>query len=909
MSSEPTEQEIYADRDTPKRVSRFTRWYRSPLFNVIVVGMISFTQPGIWNALNNVGAGGQQEPYLVNGANSLTFGIMVFGCSLFAILANKFGLKNILLLGTLGYAPYSASLYVNNRYGVEWFVLLGGATCGIAASALWASEGAIALGYADVHNRGKFTGIWLGLRELGQLIGSSIQLSLNYKSGERGKVGYTTYIVLIALQCLGLPLALLVSPPHKVYHRDGRKVPDPTKNKAVLKEVQRWWALLRDRRFFLLVPVMIGFNWNNTYQGIYLTKYFSVRARTLGSLTSGVAATFANIFWGWFYDTKFVSRPTLAKVTWGIFSLLMLGLFGWQVANEKMYAGSKVTLDWDLPGFGRGFAVNVLFRFMNESHYIIAATYPDLIDVDDQDYPAPSTHQNPPPVPPKIPEVPVEQAEPKVEMSKPTPSHCWIPVPTRSKEDPARYTKPFTDYMTRNPTIFHAVDAVAQDLEKDGYKKLSERDSWELKAGGKYYVERNGSSLIAFAIGDKYASGNGAAILAGHIDALTAKLKPISKLRNKSGYVQLGVAPYAGALSDTWWDRDLGIGGRVLVKENGKIVTKLVKLDWPIARIPTLAPHFGAAANGPFNKETQMVPIMGLDNSDIGSSSNNEEGDSKAGVLGGEGAFTATQPERLVKVITSELGITDYSSIVNWELELFDTQPAQTGGLDREFIFAGRIDDKLCSWAAIQALLNSSASLSTSSQIRMVAVFDDEEVGSLLRQGAHGNFLPSVMERIVEEFASNGKTSSALSRTYANSFLVSSDVIHAVNPNFLNAYLENHSPRLNVGPAISADSNAHMTTDAVSTAILQRCVDRDIGVRKVDPKLQVFQIRNDSRSGGTVGPMLSSATGIRAVDCGIPQLSMHSIRATTGSLDPGLGVFAFQSFLENFESVDKEFRE
>jgi aminopeptidase I len=247
------------------------------------------------------------------------------------------------------------------------------------------------------------------------------------------------------------------------------------------------------------------------------------------------------------------------------------------------------------------------------------------------------------------------------------------------------------------------------------------------------------------------------------------------------------------------------------------------------------------------------------------------------------------------------------STIVNWELELFDIQPAQRGGLDKEFIFAGRIDDKLCSWAAVQALLNSASSLSDSSQIRVVALFDDEEVGSLLRQGARGNFLPSVMERIVEEFADN-KTKGALSRTYANSFLVSSDVIHAVNPNFLNAYLENHSPRLNVGPAVSADSNAHMTTDAVSTAILQRCVDRDIGVRAQDPKLQVFQIRNDSRSGGTVGPMLSAATGIRAIDCGIPQLSMHSIRATTGSLDPGLGVFTFQSFLENFESVDAEFK-
>ncbi|KAJ8115460.1 hypothetical protein OPT61_g2899 [Boeremia exigua] len=518
-----------------------------------------------------------------------------------------------------------------------------------------------------------------------------------------------------------------------------------------------------------------------------------------------------------------------------------------------------------------------------------------------------------PPAPMPVPSTTSRPAAKPPRACKCAASHPWLParlppVPVRrEKEGPEKYTKPFTDFMTANPTIFHAVDAVASDLEKSGYKKLSERDVWDLKAGGKYYVDRNGTSLIAFAIGDKYEAGNGAAIVAGHIDALTAKLKPIPKLRTKAGYLQLGVAPYAGALSDTWWDRDLGIGGRVLVKEHGKIVTKLVKLDWPIAKIPTLAPHFGAAANGPFNRETQMVPIIGLDNSDLGATSTTDESEWKASPLGGAGAFTATQPEKLVKAISSELGITDYSTIVNWELELFDVQPATTGGLEREFIFAGRIDDKLCSWAAVQALLNSDSSLSSSSQIRVVALFDDEEVGSLLRQGARGNFLPIVVERIVEEFTET-KVKSTLARTYANSFLVSSDVIHAVNPNFLNAYLENHSPRLNVGPAISADSNAHMTTDAVSTAILQRCVDADIGIRKQDPKLQVFQIRNDSRSGGTVGPMLSAATGIRAIDCGIPQLSMHSIRATTGSRDPGLGVFAFQSFLERFEEVDREFK-
>ncbi|EON63015.1 hypothetical protein W97_02241 [Coniosporium apollinis CBS 100218] len=502
----------------------------------------------------------------------------------------------------------------------------------------------------------------------------------------------------------------------------------------------------------------------------------------------------------------------------------------------------------------------------------------------------------PPQVPPKPPKIKMEPAKVQAE-----------PVKIESERKPIDYAKPFCEFLTNNPTVFHAVDTIAKNLEKHGYSKLSERDAWDLKKGGKYYLERNGSSLIAFAIGDKYEPGNGAAMLAGHIDALTAKLKPIPKLDTKAGYVQLGVAPYAGALNSTWWDRDLGIGGRVLVKESsGKIVTKLVKLDWPIARIPTLAPHFGAAANGPFNPETQMVPIIGLDNSDISGYGNAAiDAASKPSLLGGAGAFASTQPERLVKAIAGELGISDHGSIVNWELELFDTQPATLGGLGKEFIFAGRIDDKLCSWAAIQALLNStststSTSTSSSSIIKLVALFDDEEIGSGLRQGARGNLLPSTISRIIDAFTPC--TPTLTSRTFANSFLLSADVTHAVNPNFLPAYLPQHSPRLNTGLVVAADSNGHMTTDAVSTAVLQRCADR------AGQRLQVFQIRNDSRSGGTVGPMLSAATGVRAVDAGIPQLSMHSIRATTGSEDPGLGVKMFEGFLDNYEEVDGEFR-
>ncbi|PGG97794.1 hypothetical protein AJ79_09092 [Helicocarpus griseus UAMH5409] len=369
-----------------KPVSKFTRRFRSPLFNVIIVGLISFTQPGIWNALNYTGAGGQQEPYLVNGANSLTFGLMAFGCTIFGVLATRYGLRRVLIFGTLGYAPYSASLYVNNRYGTEWFVLFGGVTCGLAASALWAAEGAIAIAYPTVKDRGKMTGIWLGLRELGQLIGASISLSLNVKGDGKGKVGYVTYIVLIAIQCLGLPLALLVSPPQKVIRPDGTKVNGPSREKTIAGEFRGALKVLKTKHIYLLIPMLVGFGWNVSYLGIYQTAYFSVRSRTLASLCSGIVSTFANIFWGWFFDLKCFSRPVLAKSTWFFFAAFMFSLFAWQVANEKLYSSavSKVTLDWAGPGFGRGFAVNILFRFMNESHYMfvywIIGTFTDNLD-------------------------------------------------------------------------------------------------------------------------------------------------------------------------------------------------------------------------------------------------------------------------------------------------------------------------------------------------------------------------------------------------------------------------------------------------------------------------------------------------------------------------------------------------
>lgn len=218
-------------------------------------------------------------------------------------------------------------------------------------------------------------------------------------------------------------------------------------------------------------------------------------------------------------------------------------------------------------------------------------------------------------------------------------------------------------FMTENPTIYHAVSAVAERLKSKGFTKLSERDLWsdKLKRGGKYFFERHGSSLIAFTIGDKYESGNGAAIIASHIDSLALRVKPVSTKPIDQGVIQLGVGPYGGALNQTWFDRDLGIGGRVFVKnrDTGKVEPRLAKLDRPIARIPTIAPHFGMRPEGQANTETRMIPIIGIDNSDL---VEKREEMQPPMLRGASGIFATTQPERLVRAISKDIGVADCTS-------------------------------------------------------------------------------------------------------------------------------------------------------------------------------------------------------------------------------------------------------
>jgi MFS family permease len=200
------------------------KWYRSTAYNITILGLANFSAPGIWGAMNSLGAGGAASPKLINAANALTFCLMVLSCYFSSTLVRFVGIKGALIFGTLGYAPYAAGLYTNNRFGTEWCVLFGAALCGISAGVFWMAEAAIAIAYPEPWNRGKALGYWLTYRLSGQILGGAINLGLNAHRNTAGKVSYTVYQVFIALQAAGPFVALLLNPPEKVQRTDGKRV-------------------------------------------------------------------------------------------------------------------------------------------------------------------------------------------------------------------------------------------------------------------------------------------------------------------------------------------------------------------------------------------------------------------------------------------------------------------------------------------------------------------------------------------------------------------------------------------------------------------------------------------------------------------------------------------------------------
>lgn len=438
----------------------------------------------------------------------------------------------------------------------------------------------------------------------------------------------------------------------------------------------------------------------------------------------------------------------------------------------------------------------------------------------------------------------------------------------------------FTD---NNPSTYHAISYFGGILAEHGFEKYLEQAHFEFsKKGGKYYVTRGQQSLVAFVIGGNWKPENGIGVVGCHADSLTAKLKPISVKSSESEYLALGVAPYSGSLNHLWLDRDLGIAGSVIIKTaTGKVVSRLVSSGrHPICRIPSLAPHFGATPF-PYNKETKMVPIMGFGVEDEPATE-----DEKLSPLYGKHSLL------LLRYI-ADLANAEVLELLQLDLELYDVQSAVRGGVKNDFMFAPRIDDRLCSFSAIHGLLSHSDELDLKSfdGFLIVLLANHEEIGSGSRTGAKGKFLNSVVERVIEQ---RGLTKTSTTRAFANSVILSADVTHALNPNFSEYYLKNHAPVPNTGLTIKMDANGHVMTDLTGVVLMEMIA------KYHDLKLQTFHIRNDKPSGGTIGPMLAVDTGARVIDVGLSQLSMHSIRAAAGYKEAGIGQRTFQAFFDSW---------
>lgn len=453
---------------------------------------------------------------------------------------------------------------------------------------------------------------------------------------------------------------------------------------------------------------------------------------------------------------------------------------------------------------------------------------------------------------------------------------------SRLSVDERTFASEFIDFLKASPSHFHATTECARRYEAAGFKKISETEvtDWDVTPGGKYYFTRNQSSIFAFIVGKQYTKGNGFNIQGAHTDSPVFKVKPISK-QNKLGYMQVGVECYGGGLWNTWFDRDLSIAGRVIVEKDGKFVSELVKIDKPILRIPNLAIHLNREIYDKgfkINKETHCVPILATEiKNKLEAPAHSEDKD-------------AEHHSVMLELVANELN-TPVESIKDFELCLYDTQPAALSGVYDEFVVGRGLDNLCMSYLCMRALIDSAANIEEEPQIRMVTLFDNEEVGSSSCMGAASNMLSSVLNRL----NADPKTIDIAIR---KSLLISADMAHGVHPNYSEKHEAQHRPYMHKGLVIKQNANQRYATSSVTSFLMAEIA------RKNDIYFQKFVVRQDMGCGSTIGPILASSCGIRTIDVGVAQLSMHSIREMCGTADLLSSYQLLKAIFEEFAALD-----
>ncbi|MEJ6951674.1 M18 family aminopeptidase [Natronospora cellulosivora (SeqCode)] len=406
------------------------------------------------------------------------------------------------------------------------------------------------------------------------------------------------------------------------------------------------------------------------------------------------------------------------------------------------------------------------------------------------------------------------------------------------------------DFINRSPSAFHAVESSVKMLRKAGFKDLDNGDNWYLKKGGKYFLTRNQSALIAFIIGTGNLRQEGFRLIASHTDSPGFRIKPAPEMIQDK-YLKLNTEVYGGPILNTWLDRPLSIAGRLSLRSGNPLKPKieLVNFDRPILNIPNLAIHLNPKVNQgiELNKQKHLLPIVSMIEEEF------------------------NKNNFIKELISQEKGIKQ-EDILDFDLFLYEYEKGCISGLNNEFISSSRLDDLAMVYSSLSSLVNADQNQST----RVVVLFDNEEIGSKTKQGADSPFLRNALERIS---LSIGYSREEFFSALANSFMISADMAHAVHPN----YIEKHDPSnknyLNCGPVVKISANQKYTSDSESIAIFKELC------RKADIPYQTFVNRSDQRGGSTIGPVSAGQIDIKSVDIGNPLLAMHSIRELIGLKD------------------------
>lgn len=427
-------------------------------------------------------------------------------------------------------------------------------------------------------------------------------------------------------------------------------------------------------------------------------------------------------------------------------------------------------------------------------------------------------------------------------------------------------SKELMDFIKDSPTAFHVVKNFSTMLEKAGFIKLNERNKWKIEQGGKYYVTRNDSSIIAFQVPDNMDFYN-FQIAAAHSDSPAFKIKENPEMVEDNNYVTLNVEKYGGMLMAPWFDRPLSVAGRVIVRENSGLKPVLVNVDRDLCVIPNLAIHMNRDVNNgiKYNPQKDMIPLFG----------------------------EIASKDKFDQIIANETGVA-IEDIISTDLFLYNRECGTIWGADNEFMSAPRLDDVMCAFSCIKALTDNKGN---NKSVNVCAIFDNEEVGSTTKQGADSSFLYDVLSRIS---MCMGKDSEDFIRVCASSFMLSADNAHAVHPNYKEKADPTNRPYMNKGIVIKYNVNQKYTTDAISASIFKEIC------KKVGVEVQSYVNRSDIPGGSTLGNISNSHVSLNTVDIGLAQLAMHSPYETAGVKDTEYMIKAVKKFYETAIMADEE---